>query len=75
MTNYWAGVRGKGNTVELFQDGGQIKRGKGFYHHGPRPISIICYFPDTLCFSLVTSFNSIKKWLTQLRMGAAQLKE
>jgi hypothetical protein len=29
MTNYWAGVSGKGN--KLFQDGGQIKREKRTY--------------------------------------------
>jgi hypothetical protein len=55
MTNYWAGVSGKG--IELFQDGGQIKKEKDIYHHGPRPASIICHLPHPLCFSLVTTFK------------------
>jgi hypothetical protein len=54
MTNYCACVSGKGNTVELIQDGGQIKRETDIYHHGPGPISIICQLPGPPCFSLVT---------------------
>jgi hypothetical protein len=57
MTNYWAGVSGKGNSI--IPDGGQIKREKDVYHHGPIPISIICYLPDPLWFSLVTTFKYI----------------
>jgi hypothetical protein len=41
-------------TIRLFQDGGQIKRKKDIYHHGPKPIPIICHLPDPPCFSLVT---------------------
>jgi hypothetical protein len=44
----------KGNRI---QDGGQIKREQDIYHHGPRPISIICHLPDPPCFSQVTTFN------------------
>ncbi len=39
MTNHWDGV--SGNGTELFQDGGQIKREKDIYHHGPKHITII----------------------------------
>ncbi len=28
------------------------------YHHGPKPISIICHLPNPLCFYLVTTFKS-----------------
>jgi hypothetical protein len=38
MTNYWAGVSGKGNRI--IQDGGQINRETDIYHNGPRPLSI-----------------------------------
>jgi hypothetical protein len=55
MTNYCAGVSGKG--VELIQDGGQIKRATDIYHHGPGAISIICQHPRPPCFLLVTRFN------------------
>jgi hypothetical protein len=37
----WTGVSGKGNRI--IPDGGQIKRETDIYHHGPRPISIICF--------------------------------
>jgi hypothetical protein len=55
MTYYWAGVSGKGYL--LIQDGGQINRETDIYHHGQRPISIICQLPDPPYFSLVTTFK------------------
>ena len=39
--------------TELLQDGSQTKREEDIYHHGPRPISIICHHPNPPCFSLV----------------------
>jgi hypothetical protein len=43
---------------EIFQDGGQIKREKDMYHHGPKHIPIICHLPDPPSFSLPTTFNN-----------------
>jgi hypothetical protein len=43
--------------TELFQDGGQIKREKDIYHHGPKHIQIICHLPDPPSFSLPTTFK------------------
>jgi hypothetical protein len=47
--------------IDLFQDGGQIKREKDIYHHVPKPISIICHLPDSPPFSLPTTFKGLKK--------------
>jgi hypothetical protein len=55
MTNHWAGVGG--NRNKLFQDGGQIKREKDIYHHGPKHILIICHLPNPPSFSIPTTFN------------------
>jgi hypothetical protein len=46
--------------TELFQDGGQIKREKDVYHHGPKHIPIICHIPDPPSFSLPTTFKGFK---------------
>jgi hypothetical protein len=43
--------------MDLIQEGGQIKREKNIYHHGPRPIPIICHIPEPSCFSLATTIN------------------
>jgi hypothetical protein len=51
--------------TELFQDGGQIKREKDIYHHGPKHIPIICHLPDPPSYSLPTTFKSnLEKTLT-----------
>ncbi len=39
----WVEVCVASVTIALFQDGSQRKREKGLYHHGPRPMSIICW--------------------------------
>jgi hypothetical protein len=44
--------------TELCQDGGQIKREKDIYHHGPKHIPIICHLPDPPSFSLPTTFKA-----------------
>ncbi len=47
--------------IELIQDGGQIKKETDIYHHGPGPcISNVSQLPGPPCFSLVTTFKSIK---------------
>jgi len=46
------GLQWAEKVMELFQDGGQIKREKDIYHHSPRQISILYYLPDTPSFSL-----------------------
>jgi hypothetical protein len=43
--------------TELFQGGGQIKREKDIYHHGPKHNPIICHLPDPPSFSLSTTFK------------------
>ncbi len=43
MTNYWAGVSGK--EIELFQDGGQIKREKDIL--SPRSETNIYHLPSS----------------------------
>ncbi len=53
--------------IELFQAGGQVKRGKDIYHHGPRPISITCHLPDPPCFSSVTTYKSANLRICDLR--------
>ncbi len=44
---------------EFFQDGSKIKREKDIYHHGPKPIPIICPLPEPPSFSLPITFNPI----------------
>jgi hypothetical protein len=51
MTIDSAGISGTGNIT----DGGQFKREKDIYHHGLRPIPIICRLPHPSYFSLVTT--------------------
>ncbi len=46
------GLQWAEKVIELFQDGGQIKREKDIYHHSPRQISIPCYLPETPYFLL-----------------------
>jgi hypothetical protein len=46
--------------IDLFQDEGQIKREKDIYHHGPRPICIICHLPDPLLFHYPLPLNFFK---------------
>ncbi len=75
ITNYWAGVSEKGNRVIPRWDGGQIKREKDIYHHGPRLISIIFHLPDPPCFSLVTIFKSIAQRLTPAADAALETRE
>jgi hypothetical protein len=53
--NNWAGVSGK--EIDLIQHGGWIQRQTDIDHHSPRPISIICHFPDPPSFSLPTTFK------------------
>jgi hypothetical protein len=51
--------RVSGTETELFiYFGGQIKREKDIYHHGPKHIPIICHLPDPPSFSLPTTFNT-----------------
>ncbi len=58
MTNYWAGVSGKGKWINpRWQPN---KKRNGNHHHGPGPISVICQLPVPLCFSLVTTFKLFK---------------
>jgi hypothetical protein len=57
--------------TELFQDGGQIKREKVIYHHGPKHIPIICHLPDPPSFSLTTTFND--PFPTNLRIRILKL--
>jgi hypothetical protein len=52
--------------TELFQDGGQIKREKDIYHHGPKHIQIICHLPHPPSFSLPATF---KELMGMLRVG------
>ena len=40
MTNYSAGVRGNGNSIKS-KMAAKYRDKRTFYHHGPRPISII----------------------------------
>jgi hypothetical protein len=37
---------GKGNTVDLIQDGGKSKRQKEINHHSPKHSLIICHLRD-----------------------------
>jgi hypothetical protein len=58
MTNYWAAVSGKGNRIiPIWRPN---KKKKGIYHHGPRPISIICHLPGPPFFSLVITFTPMR---------------
>jgi hypothetical protein len=54
ITNYWAGVSGKGNII--IPRWRPYKKGKEHLSPWPRPISIICHLPDPPCFSLVTIY-------------------
>jgi hypothetical protein len=47
----------KGNTVDLLQDGGKIKKEKSIDHHRPRTFPKICHLPDPPTFSLVPTFK------------------
>jgi hypothetical protein len=44
--------------IDFTQDGGKLKRQKDIYHHGPKPLSIICHLPDppSSHWSLLLSF-------------------
>jgi hypothetical protein len=44
MTNYWAGVSGKGDRINP-RCRTTIKREMDIYHHGPGPMPIICQLP------------------------------
>ncbi len=45
MTNYWAGLSGKGNRINPRWRPNKKRKG---HQHGPGPISIICQLPGPL---------------------------
>jgi hypothetical protein len=58
LNGYWTKVSGKGNKI--IPRWRPNKNRKDIYHHGPRPISIICHLSDLSdpsCFSLVSTFK------------------
>ncbi len=50
MTTVIIGLEWTEEEIELFQGGSWIKKEKDIYHHGSRPIYIICHNPDPLLF-------------------------
>jgi hypothetical protein len=65
MTNYWAGVSGKGNIINPRWRPNKQRDGQktDILHHGPRPISIICQLPDPTYFSFKSGFTRLIKSL------------
>jgi hypothetical protein len=55
---------GTETEIHKIKDDSQMERQTNLDRRGPRPIPIICYFPDPPSFSLPTTFNKENKCCT-----------